>query len=161
VRRRALRTNLTVLSKLFRFGAAAIAGLQTLFGLAMTAVATLAAIAGVGFEGSMCTTSNCDSLGVLITKATLLLALVLVTLVIAPGLVAESLLTNRRWAPYTGVVIELILAVLTGVWLATQEPALLMSYVVVIPLVAVTAALLMAGLLLTRRVSRSDSPSPM
>jgi hypothetical protein len=109
----------------------------------------------------MCTTSNCDSLGVLITKATLLLALVLVTLVIAPGLVAESLLTNRRWAPYTGVVIELILAVLTGVWLATQEPALLMSYVVAIPLVAVTAALLMAGLLLTRRVSRRDSPSPM
>jgi hypothetical protein len=148
-----------MMAKLLRFGAAAIAGLQALFGLAMTAAATLGAIAGVGFEGSMCTTSNCDSLGVLITKATLLVALVLVTLAIAPGLVAVSLLTNRGWAPYAGLVIELILAVLTGTWLATQEPALPVIDVVGIPLAAVTAALLMAGLLITRRVSHPDSPS--
>jgi hypothetical protein len=84
-------------------------------------------------------------------------ALFLVTLIIAPGLVALGLLTNRHWAPYAGVLIELILAVLTGIWLAMQLPALLVTYVVTIPMAAITAALLMAGLLLVRKVSHGDS----
>lgn len=112
----------------------------------------------VGFLGSMCTTNSCDSLGVLIAKATLLVALFLLTLVIAPSLVALGLLTNRHWAPYAGVLIELILAAVTGIWLATQLPALLVTYVVTIPLAALTAAMFSAGLLLARRGSHGDSP---
>lgn len=149
-----------MLDRFLRFGAAAIAGFQALAGLAMTALVTLGAIVGVGFVGAMCTSGNCDSLGLLITKATILVALVLVTLAIAPGVVAVGLLENRAWAPYAGVVIELMLAVLTGIWLVGQEPAPTLTYVVSLPLVAATAALLMAGLLLARRVSHRDSPSP-
>jgi hypothetical protein len=151
------QSNLIALDRLLRLSAAAIAGLQALAGLAVTAAATLGAIMAVGFLGSMCTTSNCDSLGVLIAKATPLVALFLVTLIIAPGLVALGLLTNRHWAPYAGVLIELILAVVTGIWLAMQLPALLVTYVVAIPMAAITATLLMAGLLLVRKVSHGDS----
>jgi hypothetical protein len=151
------QSNLIALDRLLRLSAAAIAGLQALAGLAVTAAATLGAIMAVGFLGSMCTPSNCDSLGVLIAKATPLVALFLVTLIIAPGLVALGLLTNRHWAPYAGVLIELILAVFTGIWLAMQLPALLVTYVVAIPMAAITATLLMAGLLLVRKVSHGDS----
>ena len=151
------RTNLVWLSRWLRLGAAAIAGLQALFGTAMTAAATLGAIAGIAFQWSMCSGGeSCDGGGLLLIKATLLVAVVLVTLAIAPGLVAVGLLRNRRWAPYAGVVIELILAVVTGVWLAIQQPALPVTYLVGIPLAAVTAALLMAGYLLALRVSSGE-----
>jgi hypothetical protein len=144
-----------LLSRWLRLGAVAIAGIQALFGAAMTAAATLGAIVGVGFEWSMCTGgASCDSPGVLLTKATLLVALVLVTLVVAPVVVAVGLLRNRCWAPYAGVVIELILAAVTGIWLAIQQPPLPVTDVVGIPLAAAIAALLIAAHLVLRRVSK-------
>lgn len=148
------RPNLTLLVTWLRLGAATIAGLQAFLGAAMTGVAALGAIAGAAFQWSMCSGGeSCDGLGVLFIKATLLVALVFVTLVVAPGAVAVGLLRNRRLAPRAGVPIELILAVVTGTWLAVQQPPLLLTYVVGIPIAALTAALLMAGYLLALRIS--------
>ncbi len=93
------------------FGAAAIAGLQALFGAAMTMAAVLGAVAGVGFSYSMCDggDGSCDTLGMLLAKAALLAAVVALVLAVAPITVAIGLLKNRPWAPSAAIAIELTL----------------------------------------------------
>lgn|GEM_PF-6901754 len=141
-----------VLRRWLAFGGAAIAGLQALVGTAMTAAAALGAVAGVGFTNSMCTGGlGCEGLGTLLAKAALLVALVGLVLVVAPGTVAIGLLKSRRWAPGAGIAIELALAAGTGAWLADQQPALPAYYTLGIPIVAGVAAALIAGSVFAHR----------
>lgn len=142
-----------MLSKWLAFGAAAIAGLQALFGAAMTAAAALGAVLGVGFSYAMCTGGvGCEGLSMLLAKGALIVAWVGLALAVAPGTVAVGLLKNRPWAPAAGLAIELTLAAGTGAWLATQQPALPAYYALGIPIVAVVAAALIAASIIARRV---------
>lgn len=137
--------------------AAVIAGLQTLFGAAMTAAAALGVLAGVAFGYSTCTGGQgCESSSGLFAKGVLVVAVVAIVLAVAPGVIAVGLVRNRRWAPLAGIVVELATAGGAGLWLALQKPALPDYYVLGIPAVALVAAALMAALL----VSRSGFETP-
>jgi hypothetical protein len=131
--------------------AALIAGLQTLFGAAMTSAAALGVLAGVAFGYSTCTGGQgCESPSGLVAKGILVVAVVAILLAVAPGVIAVGLVRNRRWAPLAGIVVELATAAGAGLWLALQQPALPDYYVLGIPAVALVAAALMAALLVSR-----------
>lgn len=137
------------------FAAALIAGLQTLFGAVMSLTAGFGVVAGVGFSYAMCTDGHgCESPTTLLAKGALLVTVVVLLLAVAPGVVAIGLVKNRRWAPLAGTVVELALAAGIGLWLVLQKPPLPDYYVVGIPAVALVAAVLMGGLVVTR--SRTD-----
>jgi hypothetical protein len=139
--------------------AALIAGLQTLFGAAMTAAAALGVLAGVAFGYSTCTGGQgCESPSGLFAQGILVVAVVALVLVVAPGIIAVGLVRNRRWAPPAGIVVELATAGGAGLWLALQKPVLPDYYVLGIPGVALVAAALMAGLVVSR--SGIETPTP-
>ena len=131
--------------------AALIAGLQTLFGAAMAAAAALGVLAGVAFGSVMCTGGQgCENPSALFAKAVLIVVVVALLLVVAPGVVAIGLVRNRRWAPPAGIVVEMATAGGAGLWLALQKPPLPDYYVLGIPAVALLAAALMAAVLASR-----------
>jgi hypothetical protein len=131
--------------------AALIAGLQTLFGAAMTAAAALGVLAGVAFGSVMCTGGQgCENPSALFATGVLVVVVVALLLVVAPGVIAIGLVRNRRWAPLAGVVVELATAGGAGLWLALQKPPLPDYYVLGIPAVALVAAALMAGVVVSR-----------
>ena len=137
--------------------AALIAGLQTLFGAAMTAAAALGVLAGVAFGSVMCTGGQgCENQSALFATGVLVVVGVALLLVVAPGVIAVGLVRNRRWAAPAGIVVELATAGGAGLWLALQKPPLPDYYVLGIPAVALLAAALMAALL----ASRSGTETP-
>jgi hypothetical protein len=137
--------------------AALIAGLQTLFGAAMTAAAALGVLAGVAFGSVMCTGGQgCENPSALFATGVLVVVGVALLLVVAPGIIAVGLVRNRRWAAPAGIVVELATAGGAGLWLALQKPPLPDYYVLGIPAVALLAAALMAALL----ASRSGTETP-
>jgi hypothetical protein len=137
--------------------AALIAGLQTLFGAAMTAAAALGVLAGVAFGSVMCTGGQgCENPSALFATGVLVVVGVALLLVVAPGVIAVGLVRNRRWAAPAGIVVELATAGGAGLWLALQKPPLPDYYVLGIPAVALLAAALMAALL----ASRSGTETP-
>ena len=131
--------------------AALIAGLQTLFGAAMTAAAALGVLAGVAFGSVMCTSDQgCENPSALFATGVLVVVGVALVLVVAPGVIAVGLVRNRRWAPPAGIVVELATAGGAGLWLALQKPPLPDYYVLGIPAVALLAAALMAAVVVSR-----------
>jgi hypothetical protein len=141
--------------------AALIAGLQTLFGAAMTAAAALGVLAGVAFGSSLCTGGQgCENPSALFAKGVVVVAVVALVLVVAPGVIAIGLVRNRRWAAPAGIVVELATAGGAGLWLALQKPDLPDYYVLGIPAVALVAAALMATLLASRSGIETP-PQPM
>ncbi len=132
----------------FALLAALIAGLQTLFGAAMTAAAALGVLAGVAFGSALCTGGQgCENPSALFAKGVAVVAAVALVLVLAPGVIAIGLVRNRRWAAPAGIVVELATAGGAGLWLALQKPVLPDYYVLGIPAVALVAAALMAAFL--------------
>jgi len=137
--------------------AALIAGLQTLFGAAMTAAAALGVLAGVAFGSVMCTGGQgCENPSALFATGVLVVVGVALLLVVAPGVIAVGLVRNRRWAPPAGIVVEMATAGGAGLWLALQKPPLPDYYVLGIPTVALVAAALMAGVVVSH--TKMDAP---
>ena len=139
------------MTRAFALVAALIAGLQALFGAAMTAAAALGVLAGVAFGYSTCTGGQgCESPSTLFATGVLVVAGVALVLVVAPGVIAIGVVRNRRWAGPAGILVELAIAGGAGLWLALQKPALPDYYVLGIPGVALVAAALMGALLASR-----------